>query len=165
MLMIRRASKSRRNPPAKSRSPAASAPPAGDPSGLLRRLGALVYDAILMAGVLFAATLALLPLRGGEAFHPHDLVFSAYLLIVGFVFCGWFWTHGGQTLGMRAWKIRLLACDGGPVSWRRAAIRYLCAWMSLGLFGLGYLWVWLDPHKRSWHDWASGTHVIRQRQG
>jgi uncharacterized RDD family membrane protein YckC len=160
--MTRRISKSRRHLPTESRPPVLLAPSTGDSPGLFRRLGALVYDGVLLAGVLFVATLALLPLRGGEAFRPHDPLFFAYILMVGFVFCGWFLTHGGQTLGMRAWKIRLLACDGRPVSWRQAAIRYLCALVSLGSFGLGYLWVWLDPHRRSWHDLASGTRVIRQ---
>jgi uncharacterized RDD family membrane protein YckC len=134
------------------------------PPGLFRRLAALLYDAVLLAGVLFASTLAVLPFRGGEAFGPHDPVFSAYLLGVGFLFFGWFWTHGGQTLGMRAWKIRLLATDGGPVSWRQAVIRYVCALISAACFGLGYLWVWFDSRKRSWHDLASGTRIVLLKQ-
>lgn len=134
------------------------------PPGLFRRLGALCYDGLLLAGVLFAATLALLPLRGGEAFHPHDPLFSAYLLGVGFLFQGWFWTHGGQTLGMRAWNLRLLAEDGGPVSWKQAALRYACGLGGMVLFGLGYFWVWIDPGKRAWHDLASGTRLVREPQ-
>ncbi len=154
--MIRQASKPKRPIPAQS------PPLLPPPPGLFRRLGALVYDAVLLAGVLFAATLAILPLRGGVAFHPHDPVYLAYLLGVGFVFFGWFWTHGGQTLGMRAWKIRLVAGGGAPLTWKHAALRYVCAWVSLGLFGLGYFWVWIDRHKRGWHDLASGTRVVGQ---
>ncbi|MGZ8218134.1 RDD family protein [Methylomagnum sp.] len=134
-------------------------PPA--PAGLLRRLAAMLYDALLLAGVLFAATLVILPLRGGEAFRAHDPIFSVYLLGVAFLFLGWFWTHGGQTLGMRAWRIRLQSSDGGPASWRQATVRYLFALISGACLGLGFLWIALDPHKRGWHDLASGTRIVR----
>jgi uncharacterized RDD family membrane protein YckC len=160
--MSRRRSKLRRTAPAASRRPLFSSPAAVDFAlpGLFRRLAALLYDALLLAAVLFAATLILLPLHGGEAFRPHDLLFSAYLLGIGFMFFGWFWIHGGQTLGMRAWKIRLQAADGEPISWKQAAIRYAAAAVSLGLFGLGYLWILFDPQRRSWHDLMSGTRVV-----
>lgn len=130
-------------------------------AGLFRRLAALLYDAVLLSGVLFAATLVLLPLRGGQAFAPNDAVYSLYLLAVGFGFFGWFWTHGGQTLGMRAWKIRLVAVDGGPVSWRQAWIRYAVAPLSLFCFGLGFFWASIQAEGRSWHDLAAGTRVVR----
>lgn len=131
------------------------------PPGVFRRFGALVYDGVLLLGVWFVATLGVLPLRGGEAFHPHDPVFFGYLLLVGFLFNGWFWTHGGQTLGMCAWRIRVVAEDGGAVSWRQAAVRYVCSWLALGLGGLGYFWIWIEPGRRAWHDLLSGTRVIR----
>jgi uncharacterized RDD family membrane protein YckC len=120
----------------------------------------MLYDTLLLAAVLFAATLALLPLRGGKAFAPGDPLFAAYLCGVAFLFFGWFWTHGGQTLGMRAWKIRLESADGDAVTWRAAAIRCAAAAVSAGLLGLGYLWVLIDPHKRSWHDHASRTRIV-----
>ena len=134
------------------------------PPGLLRRLGALIYDALLLAGIWFVATALLLPLRGGEAFRPNQPAYSAYLLGVGFVFYGWFWTHGGQTLGMRAWKIRLRATGGEAVSWTQAAVRFLAALLSLSLFGLGYWWALWDSQKRCWHDVISGTRLVWQNK-
>lgn len=157
--MSRRSSRPRRTTPAAFYRPAPPPPAAGTPPGLLRRLAALLYDTMLLAGVLFAATLLLLPFRGGEAFHPHNPWFSAYLLGVGFAFFGGFWTHGGQTLGMRAWKIRLKSVDGGTVTWRQAALRAGFALVSTGLLGLGYLWVWFDSRRCTWHDLASGTRL------
>ncbi len=133
----------------------------GEPAGLLRRLAALVYDAVLLAGLLFTSTLIVLPFRGGEAFRPHDPGFMAYLLSVSFVFFGWCWTHGGQTLGMRAWRIQLLAADGGPVSWKQAVARYAFAFVSAACFGLGYLSIELTSRKQAWHDLVSGTQVVR----
>ncbi len=138
-------------------------PPAAaiSPPGLLRRLGALFYDLILLVGILFAATALLLPLRAGEAFRPGQAAYSTYLLAVSFLFFGWFWTHGGQTLGMRAWKIRLCAEGGGPVNWRQAGLRFLAAWLSLLPFGLGFLWALLDKEKRCWHDRIARTRMVR----
>lgn len=126
----------------------------------IRCIAALIYDGVLLSGILFVATLILLPLRAGQAFAPNDPFYSAYLIAVGFGFFGWFWTHGGQTLGMRAWNLRLVAVDGGTVSWAQAACRAAAALISGACFGLGYLWAWIDPEKRSWHDCASRTRIV-----
>jgi uncharacterized RDD family membrane protein YckC len=130
--------------------------------GLLRRLAALFYDLVVLVAVLFAATVILLPFHHGEAFRPNHGLYSGYLLTVSFVFFGWFWTHGGQTLGMRAWKIRLCTTTGAPLSWRQASIRFLCGLLSFGCLGLGYLWVLFDSKGRSWHDLASGSRIVWQ---
>lgn len=131
------------------------------PPGLRHRLGALVYDAFLLAGILFLATAALLPVHGGLAFKPNNPLYTLYLLAVAFLFYGWFWTRGGQTLGMRAWKIALLSKVGGRVSWKQAALRFLAAFVSLGAFGLGFFWAWIDKEKRCWHDIVSNTRLVR----
>ena len=129
--------------------------------GLTVRLAALLYDALVLACVwFFAATLAV-ALNGGQALPPQHPLLSLYLLLVSFGFVGWFWTHGGQTLGMKAWKIRLVETGGGPVGWKAALIRYLLALLSLACLGLGYLWVIVEPQKRSWHDLGSNTRVVR----
>ena len=133
-----------------------------NPPGLLRRLAALFYDAVVLAAVLFAATVVLLPFHDGEAFQPNHGLYSAYLAAVGFAFFGWFWTHGGQTLGMRAWKIRLCTTAGHSVSWGQASIRFICGLISFGCLGLGYLWILFDSEGRSWHDLASGSKIVRQ---
>lgn len=136
--------------------------PNRDPAGLLRRLAALLYDIVVLVAVLFAATVVLLPLNDGEAFRPNHGLYSAYLLMVSFAFFGWFWTHGGQTLGMRAWKIRLCTTAGNSISWGQASIRFVCGLISFGLVGLGFLWILFDSQGRSWHDFASGSRVVRE---
>jgi uncharacterized RDD family membrane protein YckC len=124
----------------------------------------LLYDWLLLVGVLFAATLAVLAVRGGQALPPHDPWFTAYLIATGMGFFGWFWTHGGQTLGMRAWKLRLVSLDGLPIHWRQALIRGWIALLGAGALGLGYLWVLLDPQGRAWQDIASGTRLTTTAQ-
>ena len=131
--------------------------PNSHPAGLLRRLGALFYDGLLLIGVLFIGVAALLPFNDGEAL-PLDHWYSrAYLVGVCFLFFGWFWTHGGQTLGMRAWKIKLRSTDGAPVTWRQALIRY-CA--ALALCGLGLLWTPFNQKKAALYDLIAKTQLI-----
>ncbi len=114
--------------------------------GLPRRLAAIVYDGLLLAGILFGATaLALgvaVAIVGGAAFKAHNPLvgnpfFSTYLLLVCFFFYGGFWIHGGQTLGMRAWRLRVRRCDGQGISWWQALLRFLIG--SLWLVPTVYL--------------------------
>lgn len=71
------------------------------------------------------------------------------------------WARGGQTLGMRPWRLRVVAADGGRPALRALLLRYLVGHLSLLLCGLGFWWAWLDREKRTWHDRASGTRVVR----
>ena len=131
---------------------------AGTPRpGLLRRLAALVYDALLLFSLLFAATVPVLILNGGQAIGPNHPVFSAYLLAVSYVYFGWCWTRGGQTLGMRAWKLRVCTREGGRLGWRRSLGRFAAALVSVGAAGAGLLWVAFDRDRMSLHDRLSGT--------
>lgn len=138
--------------------------------GLFRRLAAMFYDSLLLLGVLAAATaLAMLlfgegPNRQIEA--GNLLIFRAYILMVAVAFFVWFWTHGGQTLGMRVWRIRLLRMDGGNLTLKDGIIRCLAALLSMACFGLGYLWILIDKEKLAWHDHLSKTRMVitRKRQ-
>ncbi|NIR60818.1 MAG: RDD family protein [Gammaproteobacteria bacterium] len=131
-------------------------------AGLPRRLAALVYDALLLFGVLFAAgapvvalvDAAVLP---GGRFH---VLYQAYLAAVIYLFFGWFWTHGGQTLGMRAWRLRVQRPDGTTLGWGRALVRLLAAVLSAGALGLGYLWILVDREGLAWHDRVSGSCLV-----
>ena len=116
------------------------------PRLLPRRLAAIVYDSLLLSGVLFVATglalvLAVLVL-GSEAVRTHNPLtgnpfLSTYLFLVCFFFYGGFWTHGGQTLGMRAWRLRVQQRNGHGISWWQALLRFLVA--GLWLLPLVYL--------------------------
>ena len=126
---------------------------------LFKRLLSIIYDLLLLFGVVFFAALIVL-LVFGEAASQTPL-FSLYILLVCFLFFGWFWTHGGQTLGMRAWKLRVCMPDGSAISWGRALLRYLAACLSWLLLGGGFLWALFDKDKQTLHDHLSGTRLIR----
>jgi len=101
---------------------------------LPRRLAALFYDSLVMTAVLLGASALVLPLSHGRDPAVTGPFLSAYLLVVSFGFCAWFWTHGGQSLGMRAWRVKLACIDGSPLGWRTALARFalgLPAWALL----------------------------------
>lgn len=117
----------------------------------------MVYDILLLTALLFLATALVLPFNGGEAFKSRQILYPLYLLSVSYAFYGWFWVHGGQTLGLKAWKIKLLSDNRQPVTWRQAFIRYVIAIVSWSFLGLGFLWLLFDKNRRSWHDIVSKT--------
>lgn len=84
------------------------------------------------------------------------------LVLATLGFYSWFWTHGGQTLGMRAWKLKVVHArlDGSPITLTQCLLRCLTGIFSWGAFGLGYLWVYVDPSRDTWHDIMSGTRTL-----
>lgn len=138
---------------------------AAAPAALGFRLLAMLYDLLPLGALWFAIAALVLAARGGVPVTPNSpaaLLEFALMLAVGFGYFGLSWRHGGQTLGMRAWRLRLVRLDGQPrPSWRDLARRYFAAGVSLAAFGLGYLWSLFDSERRTWHDLASGTAVVR----
>ncbi len=127
------------------------------PASLIKQLAAMLYDSLLIFGILFLASAIVLPFNQGQAIESSPL-FGFYLLFVVFTFYAWFWNKSGQTLGMRVWKIRIVSETGGNPGWRAGYLRLLFAIMSLLCFGLGYFWRLFTPY--TWHDKLSHTSVI-----
>ena len=71
------------------------------------------------------------------------------------------WRRGGQTLGMRPWRLRLLAIDGKALGWKALWLGYAVGVLSLLAVGLGFWWAWFDRNRLTWHDRASGTRMGR----
>lgn len=130
-------------------------------ANLPRRAAAICYDLLLFAGLAMILTLALVLFRGGEAIPPASGWYEALLLAAHFAFFGISWTRGGQTLGARAWKLRVTTLDGEDLNWRLAALRYLSAWLLLLPPGLGFIWAGWDPDGLCWHDRLSGTRLVQ----
>ena len=134
-------------------------------AGLLRRLGAMLYDLLIVGALMFIVTALFLPFTGGEAITPGESgalerIYQAALLLVVVLFFGVFWTWRGQTIGMLAWRLRVQRPDGSTLAWRDALIRLAGACVSLAALGLGYFWIWIDREKLAWHDRWSGTRVV-----
>jgi uncharacterized RDD family membrane protein YckC len=164
------------------------------PAGLFRRLAALLYDVLLVIALAVVATFAMLPLTGGEAIltktqgilgHAYH---AAWLLVV-FGYFAWCWMRSGQTLGLRAWRIRLERRDGRRIGWAGAALRYLAglvlAWLAIAggwylrragnaletagaasLFApllANFAWIPFDRERRSLLDLAGRMRAVRTR--
>lgn len=125
--------------------------------GFFRHTAIIVYDSLLLLALLFLATALVLPFNSGEAFTATQFLFPCYLLFISFIFYGWFWTHGGQTLGMKAWKVKLQTFNNQPLSWKHVSMRFFMAILSWAFFGLGFVWQLIDKKKFTWHDRFSKT--------
>ncbi len=131
------------------------------PVGLMRRFLIMFYDAILLIALLFFASIAVavpFEITREHAWYP---VYILYIHIVAYIFFGWCWTRGGQTLGAKTWKIKLVADTGNNITWGQALLRYigsLLCWLTLGL---GFLWCYTNKERRAWNDMLSKTHLIR----
>lgn len=127
-------------------------------AGLIRRLLAAVYDLLLIMAIWLIAGFVALPVSGQvQAGNPY---YTAYLFLVTFAFFAGFWIRGGATLGMRAWRLRLIQPDGRNITLPQAMLRFVAAFFSWLCLGLGFLWVLIDKDKCTWHDRLSGTRVV-----
>ena len=140
-----------------SQKPGSTASP--EKPGFFRYFAAIFYDLILVIALFFVTTAILLPFTQGEAIQS-TFLFPLYLLCVSFIFYGWFWTHGGQTLGLRAWKLRLVSDQQTDISWKQAFIRYMTACCSCTVLGLGFIWRLWQKDSKTWHDLSSKSYII-----
>jgi len=85
----------------------------------------------------------------------------AALLVVTAAYFVVSWSRGGQTIGMRAWRLRVVADEGGRLTWSRAGVRFATALLSLGALGAGFFWSLIDRRHRCWHDIASRSTLVR----
>lgn len=127
----------------------------------LRRLGALVYDGFIVFSFLILVTALALAINHGESLQPHRNLFLAYLFISTGLFVSWFWKKAGQTLGMLAWKMKVVDEQLQLLTWQKAFIRFCIAAVCLLPAGIGLLWCLFDKEKRALHDRLSNSRVIR----
>ncbi|TDN70943.1 RDD family protein [Paraburkholderia sp. BL10I2N1] len=94
-----------------------------------RRLATLVYEGVILFGIVFFAGYLFSTLTQQRNGLTHHNILAAWIGLVVGVYFVWFWTHGGQTLPMKTWRLRLVGVDGAPVSVPRAIARYALAWL------------------------------------
>jgi uncharacterized RDD family membrane protein YckC len=105
-------------------------------------MAAFVYEGVLLFGVVMAVGFLYgMLMQQRNALHDRNGLQAVLFVVIGIYFV-WFWTHGGQTVAMKAWRLRLLRRDGGPVNRVQALCRYLLCWVwflpALGTaYGLG----------------------------
>ena len=129
---------------------------------LARRLLVMLYDAVILLGLLIVASAMALPFGNVNKVAFQDFWFTLWLFVVCLIYLTVCWRYGGMTLGMRAWKVRLYRDEEQVLSWPRCLLRGLVGIVSLAFFGLGVLWALLDKKNRGWHDLAAGTVLLRE---
>lgn len=129
-------------------------------SGLRRRMAAIFYDILCLLGIFFLVTMVVVLLGNGIAIDSDNIVYDLYLLLVAYLYFVWHWVNGGQTIGMRAWRIRLKKQDARRLSWFNATVRFFLGSLSC-IFGIGFLWACFDSKKLTFHDRYSGTRLVK----
>lgn len=119
------------------------------PPGLLLRLAAMTYEAVLLFGVVFVVGYLVLALAHWT--HPlqdrQRWTLQAVLFVAIGAYFVWCWSRSGQTLAMKTWRLRVVGPDGRPIGWRTALLRYLLAWH---LFAPGIAYVALFQTHAVW---------------
>jgi uncharacterized RDD family membrane protein YckC len=126
-------------------------------AGLGRRIGAMVYDAMIVLAIWIATLFVLVTLTNHAVM---GAPVQSLAFVETFAFFAWFWIRRGQTIGMLAWGLRVETADGRPFRLAHAFLRFVGALLSFTVLGLGYLWMLIDPDRRTWSDMLSGTQVI-----
>ena len=120
----------------------------------------MIYEALLLLAVLFIASFIFhLVLRNPDSSF-FKLAHQFYLLLVMGAYFIWFWTHGGQTLAMQTWKLKLTTATGEGLNLKQGITRYLYAVVGISLFGFGIFWALFDRDHQFMHDRLAGTRIV-----
>lgn len=145
------------------------------PAPFFRRICAIFYDLLILTALSIISTLCLqLIFNQGKAFAPGNHYYQAFLMILWIGYFTYFWSHKGQTTGMAAWKIFLIAKNNNAydnineansninktASFKQILIRIGAAIPSFLLLGIGFFWCLIDKEKRTLYDKMAGTEVI-----
>jgi uncharacterized RDD family membrane protein YckC len=160
-------------------------------AGLLRRLGAVAYEGLLLTALLFVTAFVLLPVvsPGSSASAgaltvpaaPARVLLFCTLFAVAAAYFVWSWTGGRRTLPMKTWRLRIVAAGDCPPSRKTALARYLAAWIgpvlavvafaalerrqpfatASALCAANFLWAFVDSDRQFLHDRIAGTRIVR----
>lgn len=137
------------------------------PAGFWKKLMAWIYDLLgglavfilaMVVGYLIIYLVTFTFFDNGEQLSKsltNNPLWSLYLFAAVQYFYVWCWVKGGQTLGMKTWRLKLCKADGSLLSWKEGYIRSLA---SLG--GVAILWSLIDKEKRGLHDLIVASFVV-----
>ncbi|MCZ6711971.1 MAG: RDD family protein [Gammaproteobacteria bacterium] len=137
------------------------APVSGVSAGLLRRLGAMLYDTLLVLAMWLATLFPIVAVNNSPV---NGAAVQSVLFVELFAFFAYFWVARGQTLGMLAWRVHLVSVAGtgskSKITLKQAQLRFVGALASFLTLGVGYLWILVDAKGRAWPDLLSKTRVL-----
>jgi uncharacterized RDD family membrane protein YckC len=150
------------------------------PAGLGRRLGAMLYDSLIVIAIWALTLLVLVMIVYGPAEQYADAACAGHgadcqpvplrgvtgpmvqslLFLEVYAFFVFFWMRRGQTVGMLAWRLHIASVDGRPLTLMQLTLRFFGGLAALLSLGIGYLWMYVDPGRRTWPDLLSNTQVV-----
>ena len=131
-------------------------------AGLRRRLASMLYESMLLLGVLALTFLVPYLILGAVAsVTPSGGLLWLHVFVVLGIYFVWYWRRGGQTLAMQTWRLKIVdASEGRTASLGRCWLRYALAWPSVLLGGFGLLWALVDRDRQFLHDRLVGTCIV-----
>ncbi len=128
------------------------------PCSLLRRVGAMIYDGLVLIAIWMIGT-AVIVITTNRGIDSGKLLYQLYLLLLAFGYFHLSWQRIGQTLGMRTWRIWI---DPGnrPFTLARSLLRFVGGLASIATLGLGFVWALIRSDRRAWPDLASGSRLV-----
>lgn len=132
-------------------------------AGFLKRLAALLYDVFILFSIMILATLIILPINHFKPIPPKQPLYQGYLVLIAIAYYFLSWYKGGQTIGLRAWNLKLISVDYKPLQFKQLFKRILFAIPSMLFCLVGLLWALVDKQKQTLYDKLSETRVIDLR--
>lgn len=127
--------------------------------GIRRRLASMLYESLLLVAVLFTAAFIFVAIARDTTSPGIRPFFQLYLVGVVAAYFLWYWLHGGQTLPMKTWRLRLVSADGSSISFKQACLRFVLAAIGIAS-GLSIIWALFDRDRQFMHDRLAGTKII-----
>jgi uncharacterized RDD family membrane protein YckC len=127
---------------------------------VLRRLGGLLYDGLTLVVLWMLASAVFTSIYGVAAQGWPRLALQAISFVTISSYFLWCWTHGGQTLAMKTWRMRVVSLSGQDLSVAQAGLRLVFACFGIGFAGAGLWWALLDREGLFLHDRLAGTRLV-----
>ena len=129
-------------------------------AGLSRRLTSMLYEGLVVFSILLVGFLLPQIVFSGFGLQLSGKQLWIHVILVLMIYFVWCWLHGGQTLPMKTWKLRIISTDGDALRPLQAIFRYLLAWPSILILGIGIFWALFDKDKQFLHDRIAGSRIV-----
>jgi len=128
-------------------------------ASLGRRIGAMIYDGLLLLALTFVGTLPFVALNDGDSVDSGNIVYQLTMALIIYGFFVIYWARYGRTLGMQSWGLRIETPVGEKPGFRQCSIRFFAALLSWAPLAAGFWWQLFDRDGCSWHDRLSATRL------
>lgn len=129
-------------------------------SAFQRRIVCMLYEGLVVFSILLIGFLLPQIVLSGFGWKVAPNLLWIHIIVLLGAYFTWCWLNGGQTLPMKTWRLRLINMDGSPVRPLQAVFRYLVAWPSIMLLGIGIVWAIFDKDRLFLHDRIAGTRIV-----